>query len=113
MYAVMGVTGKVGSAVARGLIHSGARVRAVMRDATKARVWTDSGCEVAIAKTEEASPGAARCSSKCSRLSVSHRRAQVRPVIVNFHDMVIPAVEVIDKARRRVCGDLFVSRYCA
>ena len=54
MYAVMGVTGKVGGAVAAGLIREGARVRAVMRDAAKARAWTEGGCEVAIAKTEDA-----------------------------------------------------------
>jgi NAD(P)H dehydrogenase (quinone) len=54
MYAVMGVTGKVGGAVATGLIQSGARVRAVMRDGAKARVWTERGCEVALAKTEDA-----------------------------------------------------------
>jgi NAD(P)H dehydrogenase (quinone) len=54
MYAVMGVTGKVGGAVATGLVQSGARVRAVMRDVAKARVWTERGCEVALAKTEDA-----------------------------------------------------------
>ena len=54
MYAVMGVTGKVGGAVATGLVQSGARVRAVMRDAAKARVWTERGCEIALAKTEDA-----------------------------------------------------------
>jgi NAD(P)H dehydrogenase (quinone) len=54
MYAVMGVTGKVGGAVAAGLIREGARVRAVMRDAAKARAWNEKGCEVAIARTEDA-----------------------------------------------------------
>jgi NAD(P)H dehydrogenase (quinone) len=54
MYAVMGVTGKVGGAVAAGLIREGARVRVIMRDAAKARAWTEKGCEVAIAKTEDA-----------------------------------------------------------
>ena len=54
MYAVMGVTGKVGGAVAAGLVQSGARVRAVMRDASKARFWTEKGCEVTLAETEDA-----------------------------------------------------------
>lgn len=53
MYAVMGVTGKVGGAVAAGLIREGARVRAVMRDAAKAPAWGQKGCEVAIARTED------------------------------------------------------------
>lgn len=54
MYAVMGVTGKVGGAVAAGLIREGASVRAVVRDAAKARTWNEKGCEVAIARTEDA-----------------------------------------------------------
>ena len=54
MYAVMGVTGKVGGAVAAGLIREGARVRAVMRDVAKAQAWTEKGCEVATARTEDA-----------------------------------------------------------
>ena len=54
MYAVMGVTGKVGGAVAAGLVQSGARVRAVMRDAGKSGIWAGRGYEVALAKTEDA-----------------------------------------------------------
>jgi uncharacterized protein YbjT (DUF2867 family) len=54
MYAVMGVTGKVGAAAAAGLLQGGARVRAIMRDADKSVVWTEKGCEVALARTESA-----------------------------------------------------------
>jgi uncharacterized protein YbjT (DUF2867 family) len=54
MYAVMGVTGKVGGAVAASSIRAGVRVRAVMRAAAKARTWSQKGCEVAIATTEDA-----------------------------------------------------------
>jgi uncharacterized protein YbjT (DUF2867 family) len=54
MYAVMGVTGKVGGATAMGLLQSGAGVRAIMRDAAKAGVWTEQGCEIALARTEDA-----------------------------------------------------------
>ncbi len=59
MYAVMGVTGKVGGAVAAGLAQSGARIRAVMRDPGKSRIWAEKGCEVALAKTEDAAALAA------------------------------------------------------
>ena len=54
MYAVMGVTGRVGGAAADRLLHSGIGARAVLRDAAKAQPWADRGCEVAIAKTEDA-----------------------------------------------------------
>jgi NAD(P)H dehydrogenase (quinone) len=49
MYAVTGITGQVGGAVARNLLDAGCQVRAVVRDATKGTVWRDRGCEVAKA----------------------------------------------------------------
>jgi NAD(P)H dehydrogenase (quinone) len=49
MYAVTGITGKVGSIVARTLLDAGRPVRAVVRDAEKGKAWADKGCEVAIA----------------------------------------------------------------
>ena len=54
MYAVMGVTGRVGGAAAATLLQSGAGVRAIVRDAAKAKAWADRGCEIALAKTEDA-----------------------------------------------------------
>jgi NAD(P)H dehydrogenase (quinone) len=53
MYAVMGVTGRVGGAAAASLLQTGAKVRAVLRDAAKARAWSDKGCEIARARTED------------------------------------------------------------
>src|ERR1700743_2454564 len=53
MYAVMGVTGRVGGAAATSLLQSGAGVRAILRDAAKAQAWADRGCEVALANTED------------------------------------------------------------
>jgi len=54
MYAITGITGKVGGVVARHLLSAGQRVRAVVRDAHKGRFWSDLGCEVAIAEMEDA-----------------------------------------------------------
>src|ERR1700704_4323489 len=54
MYAITGITGKVGGVVARTLLSAGQRVRAVVRHADKGRVWSDLGCEVAIAEMEDA-----------------------------------------------------------
>jgi uncharacterized protein YbjT (DUF2867 family) len=53
MYAITGITGKVGGAVARNLLAAGQPVRAVVRDAAKGRFWADQGCEVAIAEMED------------------------------------------------------------
>jgi uncharacterized protein YbjT (DUF2867 family) len=49
MYAITGITGKVGGEVARHLLANGQSVRAVLRDRAKAADWTAKGCDVAIA----------------------------------------------------------------
>jgi NAD(P)H dehydrogenase (quinone) len=49
MYAITGITGKVGGEVARHLIANGQSVRAVLRDRAKAADWAAKGCDVAIA----------------------------------------------------------------
>ena len=54
MYAITGITGKVGGIVARTLLAAGLPVRAVVRDADKGRPWADKGCEVAIASIADA-----------------------------------------------------------
>jgi uncharacterized protein YbjT (DUF2867 family) len=54
MYVITGVTGKVGGAVARNLLAAGRPVRAVLRDARKAKTWTDRGCDVALAEMSDA-----------------------------------------------------------
>ena len=54
MYAITGITGKVGGTVARTLLAQGQPVRAVVRDAAKGKAWSDLGCEVAIAHMNDA-----------------------------------------------------------
>ncbi|WP_158882995.1 NmrA family NAD(P)-binding protein [Rhodanobacter sp. L36] len=49
MYAIMGITGQVGGAVARHLQNTGHRVRAIVRDVAKAPNWLARGSEVAVA----------------------------------------------------------------
>ena len=54
MYAITGITGKVGGVVARTLLAAGLPVRAVVRDEGKGRPWAAKGCEVAIASIADA-----------------------------------------------------------
>jgi uncharacterized protein YbjT (DUF2867 family) len=49
MYAITGITGKVGGEVARTLSKTDYALRAVVRDPRKGAVWADLGCEVAVA----------------------------------------------------------------
>jgi uncharacterized protein YbjT (DUF2867 family) len=52
MFAITGITGKVGGVVARLLLASGHDVRAVVRDEAKGATWAKQGCEVAIADVD-------------------------------------------------------------
>ncbi|MFI0849693.1 NAD(P)H-binding protein [Mesorhizobium sp. IMUNJ 23232] len=59
MYAITGITGKVGGALARSLLADHLPVRAVLRDEAKAAEWRARGCEVAIAEMNDAASLAA------------------------------------------------------
>jgi uncharacterized protein YbjT (DUF2867 family) len=54
MFAITGITGKVGGVVGRGLLAEGMPVRAVLRDETKAAEWRTQGCDVARAEMDDA-----------------------------------------------------------
>ena len=54
MYAVTGITGKVGAAVARSLLSADQPVRAVVRDRGKGAAWADLGCDIAVADFSDA-----------------------------------------------------------
>ena len=54
MYAILGVTGKVGGVVAQTLLDAGQKVRAVLRDRAKAADWSSRGCAIAYADIADA-----------------------------------------------------------
>ena len=54
MYAITGITGKVGGALAQALLAAGQPVRAIVRDDAKGVAWAAKGCEVAIADMADA-----------------------------------------------------------
>jgi NAD(P)H dehydrogenase (quinone) len=53
MFAVTGITGKVGAAVARSLLSADQPVRAVVRDRSRGAPWAQLGCDIAIADTAD------------------------------------------------------------
>jgi uncharacterized protein YbjT (DUF2867 family) len=59
MYAITGITGKVGGALARCLLSEKLSVRAVLRDEAKAAEWKSQGCEIALAEMDNAASLAA------------------------------------------------------
>ena len=54
MFAVTGITGKVGGHVARSLLAQGHKVRAVVRNHAKGDEWAALGCEVSVANIDDA-----------------------------------------------------------
>lgn len=92
MYTIMGVTGQVGSEVARQLLSAGQPVRAVVRSAEKARQWADMGCDIAIADVDDVSSltdafqnSAAAFVLLPPNFSPSEGFAQTRRMIANLH----------------------------
>ena len=59
MYAITGITGKVGGALAHRLLADKQKVRAVLRDQAKAAEWQARGCEIALADMDESASLAA------------------------------------------------------
>jgi len=54
MFAITGITGQVGSSVARSLLAAGRSVRAVVRDPRRAQSWAELGCQVVQADIHDA-----------------------------------------------------------
>jgi NAD(P)H dehydrogenase (quinone) len=53
MYAIMGITGRVGSAIAENLLAQGEQIRAIVRNPEKAARWRDRGAEIAVADVDD------------------------------------------------------------
>src|SRR4051812_2474905 len=54
MIVVAGVTGRVGSVVARSLLSRKQKIKAVVRDAAKGREWSQAGAEIAVGSLDDA-----------------------------------------------------------
>jgi uncharacterized protein YbjT (DUF2867 family) len=54
MYAIMGITGQVGSAAAKYLLERGERVRAIVRNRSRAAAWAARGAEIVVADWSDA-----------------------------------------------------------
>jgi NAD(P)H dehydrogenase (quinone) len=54
MYAIVGITGRVGGAIAENLLAQGERIRAVVRSPEKATRWRERGADVAVADVDNA-----------------------------------------------------------
>ena len=53
MYAITGISGRVGGAIAENLLAQGEQIRAIVRNAEKAAGWRDRGAEIAVADVDD------------------------------------------------------------
>ena len=53
MYAITGISGKVGGAIAENLLAQGEQIRAIVRNAKKAARWRNRGAEIAVADVDD------------------------------------------------------------
>jgi uncharacterized protein YbjT (DUF2867 family) len=53
MYAIVGITGRVGGAIAENLLAQGEQIRAIVRNPEKAGRWRDRGAEIAVADVDD------------------------------------------------------------
>ncbi|HEY3901045.1 MAG TPA: NmrA family NAD(P)-binding protein [Chthoniobacter sp.] len=54
IYAIMGITGQVGGAIARALLRDGKSLRGIVRDKSRAAHWTEQGVELVSAEATDA-----------------------------------------------------------
>ena len=73
MYAITGITGKVGGELGRRLLAAGQPVRAVVRDPAKGAAWAERGCEIAHAEMED---------GHAARGGICRRRGRVRSAAI-------------------------------
>jgi uncharacterized protein YbjT (DUF2867 family) len=66
MFTVLGITGKVGGAVAENLLAAGKTMRGVVRDSGKARAWADRSVELLQSAYDDAA-GLAKAFSGASQ----------------------------------------------
>ncbi|MDR3512248.1 MAG: NmrA family NAD(P)-binding protein [Caulobacteraceae bacterium] len=99
MYAITGISGQVGGAVARALLADGQSVRAVVRDADKGRAWAERGCEVALATITDAEAMAAAFAGTEGVFLMTPPNFDPEPGFPEIHAMRDAALAAIEAAR--------------
>src|SRR4029078_1369067 len=99
MYAVTGITGKVGGVLPRPLLAAGLPIRAVVRDANKGRPWAEKGCEVAIASIADADALTKAFSGVAGAFLMTAPDFDPEPGFPSTHEAIAAIKTAIDAAR--------------
>lgn len=101
MYAITGITGQVGGALARALLAARQPVRAVVRDLDKAREWADLGCEISLASMNDASALAAAFEQAEGVFILPPSEFDPRPGFPEARAVIDAVTTAIERARPR------------
>lgn len=101
MYAVTGITGQVGTVVAQELLKSGETVRAVVRDADKAKLWIEHGCDMAIADIEDADALTRAFEGATSVFLMSPPNFDPAPGFPQIQRRILTITEAVTRAKPR------------
>ena len=99
MYAITGITGKVGSALARELTAAGHPVRGVVRAAARAAPCVERGCELATARMDDATALAAAFDGAIGVFILPPSEFDPAPGFLETRKIIDAVSEAILKAR--------------
>ena len=99
MFAITGVTGKVGGTIARSLLAQGQKVRAVVRDGEKGRSWSAQGCDIGIASFEDATSLAKAFEGADGVFLMTPPNYDPEPGFPQTHEAVAAIRQAIESAR--------------
>jgi NAD(P)H dehydrogenase (quinone) len=99
MYAITGITGKVGGELARTLLAASRPVRAIVRDAKKAKEWAALGCELALAEMEDASALTAAFTGATAVFILPPSEFDPDPAYTGAQEVIDSVVEALTAAK--------------
>lgn len=99
MYAVTGITGQVGGAVARALLGHNQPVRAVVRDAARAAAWAERGTDMALADFGDVQALARAFSGTQGVFVMLPANFDPAPGFPEARDLIATLAEALDRAR--------------
>src|ERR1700761_8696041 len=99
MYAIMGISGQVGSATAAALLESGKPVRGIVRDPEKAKAWRERGVELTPANFDDAAALAAAFSGASGLFAMLPPYFAPSPDLREARDVIAAVRAAVEQAR--------------
>jgi NAD(P)H dehydrogenase (quinone) len=98
-YAIMGITGQVGGAIASALLADGKKVRGIVRDLKRAQDWESQGVELVVADSHDASALAEAFRGTEGAFVMLPAEFDPKPGFPEAHTISAALAKAIDEAR--------------